>query len=133
VASGLDVHLALALRFFGLLDDKVEIGFECVIFDQRFSESKDWDHICVKELDSPRHRKYTRVWEIMGSISTSSNGTKSMSAVQKLRSLLADPDKFIACPGVYDGFTARIALQEGVDCLYMVPPPSSPSTTSHHS
>jgi 2-methylisocitrate lyase-like PEP mutase family enzyme len=34
--------------------------------------------------------------------------------------MLADPDKFIACPGVYDGFTARIALQEGVDCLYMV-------------
>lgn len=34
--------------------------------------------------------------------------------------MLADPEKFIACPGVYDGFTARIALHEGVDCLYMV-------------
>jgi len=32
---------------------------------------------------------------------------------------LADPEKFIACPGVYDGFTAQIALREGVDCLYM--------------
>ncbi|KAF1359808.1 carboxyvinyl-carboxyphosphonate phosphorylmutase [Lizonia empirigonia] len=42
-----------------------------------------------------------------------------MTAVQKLRKMLADPEKFIACPGVYDGFTARIALQEGVDCLYM--------------
>ncbi|USP78183.1 hypothetical protein yc1106_05457 [Curvularia clavata] len=42
-----------------------------------------------------------------------------MAAVQKLRAMLADPEKFIACPGVYDGFTARIALQEGVDCLYM--------------
>ena len=48
------------------------------------------------------------------------NSTSNMTAVQKLRSMLADPDKFIACPGVYDGFTARIALQEGVDCLYMV-------------
>lgn len=53
----------------------------------------------------------------MGSIS---NDTSTMTAVQKLRAMLADPDKFIACPGVYDGFTARIALQEGVDCLYMV-------------
>ena len=53
----------------------------------------------------------------MGSIS---NDTSTMIAVQKLRAMLADPDKFIACPGVYDGFTARIALQEGVDCLYMV-------------
>ncbi|KAF1835157.1 carboxyvinyl-carboxyphosphonate phosphorylmutase [Decorospora gaudefroyi] len=42
-----------------------------------------------------------------------------MTAVEKLRDMLSDPSKFIACPGVYDGFTARIALQEGVDCLYM--------------
>jgi 2-methylisocitrate lyase-like PEP mutase family enzyme len=48
------------------------------------------------------------------------NPNSTMTAVQKLRAMLADPDKFIACPGVYDGFTARIALQEGVDCLYMV-------------
>jgi 2-methylisocitrate lyase-like PEP mutase family enzyme len=55
----------------------------------------------------------------MGSVEMA-NGTSKMTAVEKLRSMLADPDKFIACPGVYDGFTARIALQEGVDCLYMV-------------
>ncbi|UPX17519.1 uncharacterized protein EKO05_0007868 [Ascochyta rabiei] len=54
----------------------------------------------------------------MGSMETSS-GTSNMTAVQKLRAMLADPEKFIACPGVYDGFSARIALQEGVDCLYM--------------
>jgi hypothetical protein len=48
------------------------------------------------------------------------NGEGKFTAVQKLRNMLADPNKFIACPGVYDGFTARIALREGVDCLYMV-------------
>lgn len=57
--------------------------------------------------------------DIMGSLSAS-NGSKRMTAVEKLRSMLADPEKFIACPGVYDGFTAQIALREGVDCLYMV-------------
>lgn len=46
------------------------------------------------------------------------NGRKP-TAVETLRRMLEDPEKFIACPGVYDGFTARIALDEGVDCLYM--------------
>ena len=55
----------------------------------------------------------------MGSV-PQSNGEAKTTAVQKLRNMLADPDRFIACPGVYDGFTARIALQEGVECLYMV-------------
>jgi 2-methylisocitrate lyase-like PEP mutase family enzyme len=51
---------------------------------------------------------------------TGMDGEGSLTAVEKLRQMLSDPQKFIACPGVYDGFTARIALQEGVDCLYMV-------------
>lgn len=55
----------------------------------------------------------------MGSF-TPVNDERKMTAVQRLRSMLADPEKFIACPGVYDGLTARIALNEGVDCLYMV-------------
>lgn len=50
------------------------------------------------------------------------NGAKSghVSAVQRLREMIADPEKIVVCPGVYDGYTARIALREGVDCLYMV-------------
>ncbi|KAF2822192.1 carboxyvinyl-carboxyphosphonate phosphorylmutase [Ophiobolus disseminans] len=54
----------------------------------------------------------------MGSVAQT-NDERPVTVVQKLRDMLADPEKFIACPGVYDGFTARIALQEGVDCLYM--------------
>lgn len=48
------------------------------------------------------------------------NGDRPLNAVQRLRVMLSDPAKFIVCPGVYDGYTARIALQEGADCLYMV-------------
>ncbi|PTB51913.1 hypothetical protein M431DRAFT_149493 [Trichoderma harzianum CBS 226.95] len=40
-------------------------------------------------------------------------------AVARLRAQLAEPDNIIVCPGVYDGFTARIALKAGFDCLYM--------------
>jgi 2-methylisocitrate lyase-like PEP mutase family enzyme len=42
------------------------------------------------------------------------------SSVARLRELLADESKLIVCPGVYDGLTARIALQAGFDALYMV-------------
>ncbi|KAH8691620.1 putative carboxyphosphonoenolpyruvate mutase [Talaromyces proteolyticus] len=40
-------------------------------------------------------------------------------AVARLRQLLADESKIIVCPGVFDGLTARIALNEGFDALYM--------------
>ncbi|KAJ9651975.1 hypothetical protein H2198_008777 [Neophaeococcomyces mojaviensis] len=40
-------------------------------------------------------------------------------AASILREMLEDPDKILVCPGVYDGLTARIALDQGFDCLYM--------------
>ncbi len=42
----------------------------------------------------------------------------------RLRQLLADREKLIVCPGVYDGLTARIALSLGFEALYMVEPTS---------
>ena len=67
---------------------------------------------------------------------TASNEETEMTAVKKLRSMLADPGKLIVCPGVYDGFTARLALAEGAECLYMVtttpePPFPKKSQTNH--
>ncbi|KIW80846.1 hypothetical protein Z517_03869 [Fonsecaea pedrosoi CBS 271.37] len=50
----------------------------------------------------------------MGSISES----QGMPAAHKLRKLLQE-DKTIFCPGVYDGITARLALKEDFDALYM--------------
>lgn len=44
-------------------------------------------------------------------------------AASKLRELLADQSKIIVCPGVFDGLTARIALEAGFDALYMVNSP----------
>lgn len=48
--------------------------------------------------------------------------THPRSAAARLRELLAQEGKIINCPGVYDGLSARIALREGFDCLYMVGP-----------
>jgi 2-methylisocitrate lyase-like PEP mutase family enzyme len=41
------------------------------------------------------------------------------SAASRLRAMLADPDKIIVAPGVYDGISARLALDAGFDALYM--------------
>ncbi|GAD97483.1 isocitrate lyase/malate synthase, putative [Paecilomyces variotii No. 5] len=42
-----------------------------------------------------------------------------LTGAQRLRQLLDDPDKIVVCPGVYDGLSARLALHEGFDALYM--------------
>jgi 2-methylisocitrate lyase-like PEP mutase family enzyme len=42
-----------------------------------------------------------------------------LSAAAQLRADLADSSKTVVCPGIYDGLTARIALNEGFQHLYM--------------
>jgi hypothetical protein len=51
---------------------------------------------------------------------------EKLGAATKLRRFLEQSNKILFCPGVYDGFSARIALSVGFDALYMViyQPPS---------
>ncbi|KAF2169223.1 hypothetical protein M409DRAFT_20447 [Zasmidium cellare ATCC 36951] len=50
----------------------------------------------------------------------STNGhTTKPTGVQRLREMLSDPSKTVVAPGVYDGITARLALEAGFECLYM--------------
>lgn len=42
------------------------------------------------------------------------------STATRLRRVLSTGHKLIVCPGVYDGLSARIALDVGFDALYMV-------------
>ena len=46
--------------------------------------------------------------------------TLTMAAATKLRKMVEDPQSSVVAPGVYDGFSARIALEVGFDCIYMV-------------
>lgn len=84
--------------------------YTCSVHQSNASQSV-FPMICVQHFFSWRKKVH------MASIN---NTTVQHPAVAKLRALLADKDKIIVCPGVYDGFTARIALREGFDCLYMV-------------
>ncbi|KAI9662100.1 MAG: hypothetical protein M1831_002796 [Alyxoria varia] len=56
-----------------------------------------------------------------GPIDTKSVGeNRSFSAAStKLQTLIREKEGLIVCPGVYDGLSARVALQVGFDALYM--------------
>ena len=56
-------------------------------------------------------------------LSRQSDVTDSIPASTKLRRLLNESNRLIVCPGVYDGFSARIAIDVGFDALYMVSDP----------
>jgi 2-methylisocitrate lyase-like PEP mutase family enzyme len=43
-----------------------------------------------------------------------------ITAAARLRQLLSDSSHTVVAPGVYDGISARLALAQGFECLYMV-------------
>lgn len=43
-----------------------------------------------------------------------------LTGARRLRQLLSDETRIVVAPGVFDGFTARLALAAGFDALYMV-------------
>lgn len=48
------------------------------------------------------------------------HNSDSMSSATRLKRRILETDELIVCPGVYDGFSARIALSVGFTALYMV-------------
>jgi 2-methylisocitrate lyase-like PEP mutase family enzyme len=59
----------------------------------------------------------------MGSIEGTTDTTSvAIPAASKLRDFLENSADILLCPGVYDGFSARIALSIGFNALYMVCP-----------
>lgn len=52
--------------------------------------------------------------------------TPPVTTATKLRKFFNESNDIVVAPGVYDGFSARIALQVGFNALYMV------STTLMH-
>jgi hypothetical protein len=51
---------------------------------------------------------------------TMSQTQQPFSAAGRLRQLLSDSNHTVVAPGVYDGISARLALAQGFECLYMV-------------
>ncbi|KAJ8122153.1 hypothetical protein O1611_g9913 [Lasiodiplodia mahajangana] len=45
--------------------------------------------------------------------------SEPMSGAKKLRKMLFETDELIICPGVYDGLSARTAIELGFNAMYM--------------
>ena len=61
-------------------------------------------------------------YQVDSGYTSGANGTLDdiWSPATKLKRRLEDTQDLIVCPGVYDGFSARIALSVGFDAMYMV-------------
>lgn len=59
-------------------------------------------------------------------ISTEALDAEPFAGAKKLRYLLDHTDELVVCPGVYDGLSARTAIELGFKSLYMVSDPPPP-------
>lgn len=59
-------------------------------------------------------------YEVNGARQEPSVSLYVIPAASKLRRMLKDTKELIVCPGVYDGLSARIAIEVGFKGLYMV-------------
>lgn len=70
-----------------------------------------------KQLDNPILPAVQN--DIQDTVATTVH-TEFLSPATSLKRRLQNTKDLIVCPGVYDGFSARIALSVGFDALYMV-------------
>ncbi|KAL8827961.1 MAG: hypothetical protein Q9191_002867 [Dirinaria sp. TL-2023a] len=66
-----------------------------------------------------------------GALSRQPDPKNSIPASTRLRHQLAESNRLIVCPGVYDGFSARIAIDVGFDALYMTGAGTTASRLGH--
>lgn len=45
---------------------------------------------------------------------------ETLSGAKKLRRMIEDTNELVVCPGVYDGLSARTAIELGFNAMYMV-------------
>lgn len=60
------------------------------------------------------------VYEVNGVKNEPSVSMQMLTGASKLRHQLLESNDLIVCPGVYDGLSARIAIQLGFKAMYMV-------------
>jgi hypothetical protein len=66
----------------------------------------------------PQTIKEPNGWVPLTYVASSTN--EPMSGAKKLRKMLFGTSELIVCPGVYDGLSARTAIELGFNAMYMV-------------
>ncbi len=67
-----------------------------------------------KEVTATPPAKWLKLNDVVPSVNEPTSGAK------KLRKMLFETEELIICPGVYDGLSARTAIELGFNAMYMV-------------
>jgi hypothetical protein len=78
----------------------------------------DTPPICVAGKEQATVAASTNKWLELNSVIT--QVSEPMSGAKKLRKMIFETNELIICPGVYDGLSARTAIDVGFNALYMV-------------
>jgi hypothetical protein len=82
--------------------------------------------LLILEPKTQKDTKFSYIYIIPAEVTnhlqtiTMSQTQQPFSAAGRLRQLLSDSNHTVVAPGVYDGISARLALAQGFECLYMV-------------
>ncbi|KAI1856545.1 hypothetical protein JX265_011504 [Neoarthrinium moseri] len=75
------------------------------------------DNIKEQSTVSQKPNQVSDTWLQLNHVSSSVQ--QPMSGAKKLRKMLLETNELIVCPGVYDGISARTALELGFSAMYM--------------
>ena len=83
---------------------------------ENMSSSSDSSPVdaAVKPLAAVNHETLPQLHRVASAVK------EPMSGAKKLRKMLLETDELIVCPGVYDGLSARTAIELGFNAMYMV-------------
>jgi hypothetical protein len=76
----------------------------------------------VVEIPAVNGHSAISVPPLVEGTSAEETGVAFVHPATKLRRRIEDPSGFVFAPGVYDGLSARVALEAGFETLYMVSP-----------
>lgn len=106
--------------------EPVKPAFESITTEIPSEYSTETSSTCDGFIDSPRNgptqqedtasqsNQWLTLNDVVPSVSEPTSGAK------KLRKMLFETNELIVCPGVYDGLSARTAIELGFNAMYMV-------------
>ena len=113
--------MAVAMQTFLPLNHKIDTNtLDIVIPNSIRTQAPLTAAAKLRELAGQLESEASETSSLSSQSPTEYHKEHNLSAATRLRRQITDTNKLIVCPGVYDGFSARIAMSVGFDAMYMV-------------
>ena len=93
-------------------------SFSLVNTDEVVEDAEEESYAVQAPANVPSSKSSPDSWLPLNHVMASVN--KPTSGATKLRKMIFETNELIVCPGVYDGLSARTAIEVGFNALYMV-------------